>query len=508
MEALETQDMDASKKNYKKSNIEGNSLGNNLESNKKEKHKKRKRRHEIDGEATRNSEEEGFTSRKKKRKRLQKISASMASKRHKFTEDNDLESAVSSTDLRVPKKSRVRFVEEENYADEVLPFMEQLLNDEDLSQTPNISDSINSEQDEELEAKRVRGPTLLKKIWNMPRGKTIDVQFNNRNQAIRKEGRKLASFLGILARTPSIMPLNIDDWRCYDKEEKNKLLKIVRKKFSIPVRGEEFVKRSIGKKWKDYKCDLKGIYLGQYKTKDVLLKNRPERIPRDQWIGLVSYWFSDKAKKRTQANRINRAKQKMPHTGGSKSIATLMDELAKDGIEPSRTEIFLKIHRRRKDGRPLDEESAKAVELIEEKLNNGELSNEESINGVAWEGDIYSQVLGSDRSGYVRGLGLGPTPSLLWGNKSSYGKFVSDALANEVAQKLQQEIKVLKEKHEEEMKLMKENQNKMFAELSFMRQVLCKLVSTGSSMTQNFNENSFMQVPDANSGHELAPSST
>ncbi|XP_020967536.1 uncharacterized protein LOC110266842 [Arachis ipaensis] len=181
--------------------------------------------------------------------------------------------------------------------------------------------------------------------------------------------------------------------------------------------------------------------------------------------------------------------------------------LAKDGIEPLRAEIFLKIHKRRKDGRPLDEESAKAVELIEENWNNGELSNEESNNGVAWEGDVYSQVLGSDRSGYVRGLGLGPTP-LLWGNKSSYGKFASDAFANEVAQKLQQEIKVLKEKHEEEMKLMKENQNKMLAELSFMRQVLCKLVSSGSSMTQDFNENSFMQVPDANSGHELAPSNT
>ncbi|RYQ91525.1 hypothetical protein Ahy_B09g097434 [Arachis hypogaea] len=202
---------------------------------------------------------------------------------NKLIEDNDLESAVSSIDLRVPKKSRVRFVEEKNYADEVLPFMEQLLNDKDLCQTPSISNSINSEQDEEL------GPTLLKKIWNMPHEKTIDVQFNNFNQAIRKESRKLASFLGILARTPSIMPLNIDDWRCYDKEEKNKLLKIVRKKFSIPIRGVEFVKRSIGKKWKDYKYDLKGMCLGQYKTKNVLLKNRPERIPRDQWIGLVSY---------------------------------------------------------------------------------------------------------------------------------------------------------------------------------------------------------------------------
>ncbi|QHN77554.1 hypothetical protein S245_066662 [Arachis hypogaea] len=136
--------MDASKKNYKKSNIEGRNLENNLESNKKGKHKKRKKMHEIDGEATKNWEEEGFTSRKKKRKRLEEMSASMASKRHKLIEDNDLESAVSSTDLRVLKKSRVRFVEEENYADEVLPFMEQLLNDENVSQTPSISNSINS----------------------------------------------------------------------------------------------------------------------------------------------------------------------------------------------------------------------------------------------------------------------------------------------------------------------------------------------------------------------------
>ena len=62
----------------------------------------------------------------------------------------------------------------------------------------------------------------------MPRGKTIDVEFNNRNQAIGKEGRKLASFLGIMARTPEIMPLNIDDWRTYDKEEKKKLVNFVR----------------------------------------------------------------------------------------------------------------------------------------------------------------------------------------------------------------------------------------------------------------------------------------
>nr|XP_009797186.1 PREDICTED: uncharacterized protein LOC104243659 isoform X5 [Nicotiana sylvestris] len=68
------------------------------------------------------------------------------------------------------------------------------------------------------------------------------------------------------------------------------------KKFSIPKRGEAWVLKSLGKKWKDYKCNLKGEYVKKHKTKDALLKYRPSRIPRDQWRGLVSYWLSDKAK--------------------------------------------------------------------------------------------------------------------------------------------------------------------------------------------------------------------
>ncbi|XP_020208384.1 uncharacterized protein LOC109793330 isoform X1 [Cajanus cajan] len=51
----------------------------------------------------------------------------------------------------------------------------------------------------------------------------------------------------------------------------------------------------------------------------------------------------------------------MPHTRGSKSIGTLMVEKAIDGIEPTRAEIFILTHQRRKDGRPLDDVSAKIV---------------------------------------------------------------------------------------------------------------------------------------------------
>uniref|UniRef100_A0A1U7VB81 Uncharacterized protein LOC104214295 n=2 Tax=Nicotiana sylvestris TaxID=4096 RepID=A0A1U7VB81_NICSY len=263
---------------------------------------------------------------------------------------------------------------------------------------------------------------------SVSKSSTVDVSFNNSNQVIEKEGRKLASLLGIIARTPELTPLHVDDWRNFDKEKKKKLVDFVRKKFCIPKRREAWVLKSLGKKWKDYKCELKGEYTPKYKTKDALLKNRPSRIPRDQWSGLVSYWLSDKAKRRTQANRNNRAKQTMPHTGGSKSIATLMNEQAVNGIEPTRAEIFLLTHKKCKDGRPLDDDSVKTIEMINERMSNSERSTEQPPCSVAWEGDVY------EKSGYVRGLRLSPTPSVLWGSRSFLGNIIVDDSSNEVIQ--------------------------------------------------------------------------
>ncbi|TMW81293.1 hypothetical protein EJD97_010575 [Solanum chilense] len=69
--------------------------------------------------------------------------------------------------------------------------------------------------------------------------------------------------------------------------------------------------------------------------------------------------------------------------------------------------------------------------MIKEKLSNGETSEEKSHDNVAWEVDVYSQVLGNEKSGYVRGLGLGPAPSLLRGSKSFLRNVVVDDLCDE-----------------------------------------------------------------------------
>ncbi|OAY76594.1 hypothetical protein ACMD2_25232, partial [Ananas comosus] len=55
-------------------------------------------------------------------------------------------------------------------------------------------------------------------------------------------------------------------------------------------------------------------------------------------------------------------------------------------------------------------ETAKA-DLQSKIIENQESSN--SHGRVAWEGDAYSDVIGKDKYGYMRGVGLGPSPSEL-----------------------------------------------------------------------------------------------
>ncbi|XP_059306790.1 uncharacterized protein LOC132058255 [Lycium ferocissimum] len=195
----------------------------------------------------------------------------------------------------------------------------------------------------------------------------------------------------------------------------------------------------------------------------------------------------------------------MPHIGGSKSIATLMDEKAENGIEPTRAQVFILTHKPRKDGRPLDEESAKTIDTINEKLSNSKGSNEQPPRPVAWEGDVYSQVLGNEKTGYVRGLGLGPTPSVLWGSRSSFGNIVEEDSSNQVVKRLEQEVTKLKDingKQNEELSLVKQNQEKLLSELAWVRKAMSRNGPNELSAHQNINGISDDQVPDANSGHE------
>ncbi|KAH0710881.1 hypothetical protein KY284_012308 [Solanum tuberosum] len=142
-----------------------------------------------------------------------------------------------------------------------------------------------------------------------------------------------------------------------------------------------------------FKVKVNELEATSHIIKDVrVLAQRPLLLQEDSM-------HSAKQQRCTQTNRINRANQKMHHTRGSKSIAT--HEQAENGLKSTRADICLLTHKKCVDGRPLDDNFAKAIDMINERMSNNERSTDQPPHNVSLEGDVYSQVLGNEKSGYV-----------------------------------------------------------------------------------------------------------
>lgn len=66
----------------------------------------------------------------------------------------------------------------------------------------------------------------------------------------------------------------------------------VQSKFDGIEDYKEWIMKSLGKKWKDYKCMLKRKFYEIYKTDEERIANCPETVIPEQWEKLVYFWSS------------------------------------------------------------------------------------------------------------------------------------------------------------------------------------------------------------------------
>ncbi|KAB1209690.1 hypothetical protein CJ030_MR6G028552 [Morella rubra] len=110
--------------------------------------------------------------------------------------------------------------------------------------------------------------------------------------------------------------------------------------------------------------------------------NAPTDVNLEQFCKLVDFWYSDAGRHRSHAGKQNRSLQTTVHTAGSKSFARYAHELANGGDWTERFRKFTNFDEFRVDG------------------------------SIGWSpSDRYAQVIGPERHGRIRGVGLGPTPS-------------------------------------------------------------------------------------------------
>ncbi|CAJ2645285.1 unnamed protein product [Trifolium pratense] len=135
----------------------------------------------------------------------------------------------------------------------------------------------------------------------------------------------------------------------------------------------------------------------------------------------------------TRKNAANRAKLKLNHSLGTKSIARTQQELEKrDGRKYSRGEMFAVSHKK-SDGSFVIDEAKKKNDQLQAEIAKTHSENEAFVN-----------VFGKEHGGFARSMGLEVTPSQLTITCSA--RLTSSSEDNEKMKKMQAEIDSLTEK--------------------------------------------------------------
>ncbi|KAB1213584.1 hypothetical protein CJ030_MR5G012366 [Morella rubra] len=125
----------------------------------------------------------------------------------------------------------------------------------------------------------------------------------------------------------------------------------------------------------------------------------------EQFCKLVDFWYSDAGRHRSHAEKQNRSLQTTVHTAGSKSFARYAHELRR------------------------------MEEIGLNDSGSSQTSNEFRVDGsIGWSpSDRYAQVIGPERHGRIRGVGLGPTPSSHPANTNEQRQYQDVANNNHVS---------------------------------------------------------------------------
>ncbi|CAN1752129.1 hypothetical protein LINPERHAP1_LOCUS4592 [Linum perenne] len=184
-------------------------------------------------------------------------------------------------------------------------------------------------------------------------------------------------------------------------------------KFHWNVEDEDTIRRyvmkDLGKKWTEDRQTLWDKLCDPTQQKEHNYQQRPKKVDAAKWQTFVDHRMSKYMKKISAINKANRAKQKIYHTSGSKSILAKGKELEDEwGRPPTRGELFRETHQRTgrsgPDKYPNEEEAVETVErFMEDPATHNHISSFDAV------GRAFNE---KEHPGRVRGLGFGPTPQV------------------------------------------------------------------------------------------------
>ncbi|KAB2038045.1 hypothetical protein ES319_D03G117900v1 [Gossypium barbadense] len=120
-----------------------------------------------------------------------------------------------------------------------------------------------------------------------------------------------------------MLPINYESWHQISDSNKNHALDNINR-FALEV-SNNYVKKALGKRWRDHKSTLKKEYFKTETTLEEKLQNVPPGMLRYQWEDAARFWNSKKGEDREGVGTSSRRKKKFTHTVGLKSFACVAE---------------------------------------------------------------------------------------------------------------------------------------------------------------------------------------
>ncbi|XP_043710208.1 uncharacterized protein LOC122659125 [Telopea speciosissima] len=273
------------------------------------------------------------------------------------------------------------------------------------SRDPNASSSSSS-------TSRKRGRTRGLSINSRTGSNKKDLELDKHDIVVGANAAEASTYSGLLARMPTLLPLNYPDWRKVPNHHKEDAWKKIEEKFNVSKDAQRVIFMRMSHSWRDFKAALKKETEIKYPNfYNAPRPTDPVDTPADQWAYLIGKWTSENWQYDTYFND-GRENQQVSHTTGRKSFAQVAHEMRlehPDGADPTRVQVFKKTHQRR-DGSYINQATRDIIDKFEEKLE--ELPPEMRETSVV-QNDLFVEAFGVDPPGRVRGAGLGVKPSTL-----------------------------------------------------------------------------------------------
>ncbi|CAH9093619.1 unnamed protein product [Cuscuta epithymum] len=223
---------------------------------------------------------------------------------------------------------------------------------------------------------------------------------------------KFSRFLGTLAKSPHLAPLNCASWIYMPTKEK--IWKYVKERYIIAEEGKKWVLETTNALWRVHKSRFKKEHYNSFETDEERLAFRPKNIPVKQFEELLEYWDSDMSKEICDKNTKSCALRSDVHTMGPSSYALLRHELQQNDQNnqaPTQAKVY-KESRKRDPKRVYKSNSEKTLQNIE-AINVQESQHDKEAESNSLK-DAYCEVVDN---GHLRLYGRGATKSKL--NKKS-----------------------------------------------------------------------------------------